>query len=287
MTYCDEYAALISAGVDDALTADERRKLMDHLAACPACREAYTQMLAMHEAFTDWEEDVPGDLAGDVMAQIRKETPAAKRRKRSWLPVAAAAACCALVFIGYQALPRTVEKMAANNAMVVSESTDNSAMFDSADAISTDDAAVYTETDTTTADSECEEHILAGVLTYFRGAPIAPADDAEAAANELPVNDLAAEDDRSVPILTCSESALVDWMTENTDAVGYTSEAEDTGAVTTAWLITLGECEALTSYLDNAGFSYSTAWEQFHAQLPLPEEADLVCVVYLPAQANN
>ena len=60
MKYCDEYAALISAGVDNALTADERKQLMDHLAQCPACREAYTQMMTMHEAFTDWEEDLPG-----------------------------------------------------------------------------------------------------------------------------------------------------------------------------------------------------------------------------------
>jgi len=139
MKYCDEYAALISAGVDNALTADERKQLMDHLAQCPACREAYTQMMTMHEAFTDWEEELPGDLAGSVMEQIRKEQAVTKKRKRSWLPLVAAAACCALVFIGYQSMDIT--QNTADNAVSFQTEIAKSSAVESADVVVTNDSA--------------------------------------------------------------------------------------------------------------------------------------------------
>jgi len=287
MKYCDKYAALISAGVDNALTADERRKLMDHLAECPACREAYTQMLAMHEAFEGWEEELPRDLTGDVMAQIRKEKAVSKRRKRAWLPMAAAAACCALVFIGYHAMPSPA-KNAVNDAAEASETAGSVVMTDDTKAEVFDDSALYqVAAGTAAATDECEEHILEGVLTYFRSAPAAMPAEIENAADEPLADDLTAEDERSVPILTCHESALVDWMAENTSVAGYTAETSETGVTTTAWLISAEECEALIAYLDDATLPYSTAWEQFHADFPLPSDGDLVCVVYLPAQAEN
>ena len=147
MKYCDEYAALISAGVDNALTADERKQLMDHLAQCPACREAYTQMMTMHEAFTDWEEDLPGDLAGSVMEQIRKEKAVNKKRKRSWLPLVAAAACCALVFVSYQNM-NIKQNTAGVNVSAQTENAKSAAVEgDSAmpvmDSVETKDSAAF------------------------------------------------------------------------------------------------------------------------------------------------
>lgn len=283
MNYCEEYAALISAAIDDALTADERRKLMDHLAACPACREAYTQMMTMHEAFADWEEELPGDLTGDVMAKIRKEKALAKRRKRSWLPLVAAAACCALVFLGYQGLnaeSNTVRNAAPvmDTKAVVSESADMAAAPANAAA---DDVSAVTKADDyityTTADNFLtgeEDQLLEGVLTYFRGAPAEEEPMLEVEKNEQE-SEAAMSDKQTLLILTSAEEALVGWMAENTTAVGHTSEEN----ATTAWLITDEECALLTDWLT----AEEIAWEQYQVELPEPNGADVVCVVYLPA----
>ena len=37
----------------------QRAELMEHLAACPACREVYGEMMAMHEAFLELDTPAP------------------------------------------------------------------------------------------------------------------------------------------------------------------------------------------------------------------------------------
>ena len=287
MKYCDEYAALISAGVDNALTADERQKLMNHLAQCPACREAYTQMLLMHEAFTDWDEEIPGDLADDVMTTIRKEKAAAKRRKRSWLPLVAAAACCALVFIGYQGtnfsqntndavLSTTSSKATAPENIVVADTATADA---DADAKTDADSGVsYTTAKEDILTGDEEEQLLEGVLTYFSGAPEAAADDAAADGATAAPTESRSETvpaQQELTVLISSESALVDWMNEYTDAHGYLSE--DDGS--TAWLITTEEYAQLTAWLNEG----SLVWDEQLVELPMASGENLVCVIYLPS----
>ena len=285
MKYCEEFAALISAGVDNALTADERQKLMDHLAQCPACREAYTQMLLMHDAFTDWDEEVPGDLAGDVMATIRKEKAVAKRRKRSWLPLVAAAACCALVFIGYQgtnfsqntndaALNMTTSKATTPESIVVADTVtaDADAKTDA------DNGVSYTTAKEDILTGDEEEQLLEGVLTYFSGVPEAAVDDAAAdGATAVPTESRAETTpaQQELTVLISSESALVDWMNEYTDAHGYLSE--DDGS--TAWLITTEEYAQLTAWLNEG----TLAWDEHLVELPATGSENLVCVIYLPS----
>jgi len=281
MKYCEEYAALISAAVDNVLTADERRKLMDHLAACPACREAYTQMLAMHSAFAGWEEEVPGDLAGDVMAKIRKEKAVSKSRRRSWLPLVAAAACCALVFIGYQGMSResnTVKdaapamdtKAAVSESIAAADTAADTAT--AADHAAAADTFAYTTSAEDFRSGEEGEQLLDGVLTYFSGAPESDAAlDVEKTAQEP---EEVAADAQTLLILTSYEEALVSWMAENTAAQGHTSEEN----ATTAWLITQEEYALLSAWLT----SENIIWEQYLVELPYPEE-DVVCVVYLPS----
>jgi len=279
MKYCDEYAALISAGVDNALTADERKQLMDHLAQCPACREAYTQMMTMHEAFTDWEEELPGDLAGSVMEQIRKEKAVNKKRKRSWLPLVAAAACCALVFVSYQNM-NIKQNTAGINASAQTENAKSiTAESDSAlpvkDSAETEDSAAFDDSVsyTTSADDillgDSEDQLLDGVLTYFRSAP--EETEIETAADE-PVSSVK-ENPQVLTILTSHDTALTEWMEGNTAAEGHTEEG------TTAWLITLGEYDALLVYLNENGI----VWEQILVETPDSDVSDLVCVVQLPS----
>ena len=95
MEPCQEYEALISAVTDGEATEAERRALMEHLSRCADCREAYTQSLLLHDAFSQWEEEAPPELRAAVMEQVRKEPRQKKRSRRSWLPLMAAAACLA------------------------------------------------------------------------------------------------------------------------------------------------------------------------------------------------
>ncbi len=282
MKYCEEYQALISAAVDNALTADERKKLMDHLAECPGCREVYTQMMAMHDAFEDWEEELPGDLTGDVMAKIRKEKALTKSRRRSWLPLVAAAACCALVFIGYQGIQTETNTadfaaMDSNAKAAVTESVADDA---AGRAVETDDSAeespdivTYTASMEDIITGESEEQLLEGVLTYFHSAP--EAKDPSAAEDPIPNAVDAARAQQTLLIITSSDASLPEWMAEYTTQQSYSSEEDDT----TAWLITEAECSALIEWLTTEDLE----WTQYLVELPTEAEEDLVCVVYLPS----
>ena len=74
-------SAVISAAVDGTLSPEEHRQLLEHLADCPACREAYEQTLLLHDTFAAWEEpEVPADLTAAVMGRVRQER--AKNRRR-------------------------------------------------------------------------------------------------------------------------------------------------------------------------------------------------------------
>ena len=282
MEDCTRYAPLISAAVDGEVSPEERRDLMDHLAQCPACRGAYEEMLAMHMAFGELDAEVPGDLAGDVMAEIRSRQK--KPRRRYWLQVGMAAACCALVFLGYRALGPA----AAGNAAPTAADTALTGTADTADdAAATVTARVQSEEDVTAAaapedGTASDEEILESVLTYFQTAPkataytstensaqlqtapdvlTAPADSADAAAGDLPT-------------ISSSDQALADWMEGNTSAKPYTQEG------VTAWLIPLEQYEALERFLAEEAVPYSMDCVQL-VEEPQAQSGEMACVVYL------
>lgn len=102
MRPCEEYEDLISAFLDGALAEPDRKRLMAHLASCPACRAYFDDQTAIHDAFVRGETPAPEDLASAVMDQVRA-TPRKAERKRiflQWQSWAALAACCALVVLG-------------------------------------------------------------------------------------------------------------------------------------------------------------------------------------------
>lgn len=102
MDACQEYEGLISAFIDGEITETERAKLMEHMAACPACQRYFDDQIAIHDALTGLEARAPADFSEKVMARVRatpQERPHEETKRiafPSWRRWAALAACCAL-----------------------------------------------------------------------------------------------------------------------------------------------------------------------------------------------
>ena len=102
MDACREYEGLISAFIDGEITEPERAKLMEHMAACPACQSYFDDQIAIHDALTGLEAQAPADFSEQVMARVRampQERPQEEKKRivfPSWRRWAALAACCAL-----------------------------------------------------------------------------------------------------------------------------------------------------------------------------------------------
>ena len=289
MEQCAQYTALISAAVDGELSAAEREELMDHLVQCPACREVYGEMAAMHQAFSQLDTEVPGDLTGAVMAKVRAQGQIRKPRTY-WWQLTAAAACCALVVLGYQhfygagPMENTADT-AGEAAPYAAVSADTGADAASAPDLEEADTAAPPPApalDSLTTENHREgkagavpsdEEIMEDVLTYFQGGTAA-------------VSAAAAEDQSAeVPCPTLSSGApeLEAWVAENIPDEGYSTG--DSSAQ--AWLLTVPEYEALADYLTQTGVPYTLeGGEALESGEDGPgAEEELVCVVYLGGQA--
>lgn len=75
---CREYEALLGAALSGDITREERRRLMEHTSACPACRAAYGELTRFR---------------GSLLASYRIERPASRAgwrfARRAGLAVAA------------------------------------------------------------------------------------------------------------------------------------------------------------------------------------------------------
>lgn len=97
MTPCEEYEDLVSAFIDGTLAEEDRGRLMEHMAECPACQAYFDDQIAIHDALLQEAEPLPpADLTAAVMGRVR----AKKRARPHWRRWAAAAACCGLVALG-------------------------------------------------------------------------------------------------------------------------------------------------------------------------------------------
>lgn len=71
---CERCRELLSARLDGPLSAGEDSALREHLARCPACREAESQLAVIHNMMAGLEEvPAPEGFAQSVMARIRQE----------------------------------------------------------------------------------------------------------------------------------------------------------------------------------------------------------------------
>lgn len=96
---CDRYTELISAALDGELTAEERRALDGHLAACPECARLLRALSDNAKAMRELDCEVPADLKERIMANLPARQSGKQGRVirwKRWIPVAAAA-CLALI----------------------------------------------------------------------------------------------------------------------------------------------------------------------------------------------
>ena len=108
MTDCDRALELISAGLDGALTPEEKDWLEKHLEHCPACRALDADLASLHQLLPTLAPEPPAELNERIMDAVRAEktvpfpAPGQKkpRRWKAWVSVAAVAA---LVFLGGRA----------------------------------------------------------------------------------------------------------------------------------------------------------------------------------------
>ena len=113
----EQYAALLDAFIDEALSEEDAARVREHLTVCPECRSYVSDALAMRELFPGIEETpVPDDFADSVMSALSAQRiPWRKQWKKAALPLAACVAV-ALLLRGLYVLPTGAMGGGATNA---------------------------------------------------------------------------------------------------------------------------------------------------------------------------
>ena len=65
MSSCEEYRELVSALLDGELSGAQQDEILEHLAACPDCRQ-YREDLTAIRRLLDWEEAQPPEDMMDL-----------------------------------------------------------------------------------------------------------------------------------------------------------------------------------------------------------------------------
>ena len=240
-------SAVISAAVDGTLSPEEHRQLLEHLADCPACREAYEQTLLLHDTFAAWEEpEVPADLTAAVMGRVRQER--AKNRRRPLWRLAAAAACLAVILYGAGiARPDRADHAADDGVSMETSPTE----ADQSDALpgSASEGLPSAAPEVRLADTPSEEQIMEGVITYFNHVP----------------------------------SAETAGIAEGSEEVC----AKQAPKAEAAWLISGEEYEALQAHMETVDMEYEMDWGNTPMVMAVDSgevaesQVGVICVVYL------
>ena len=268
MPDCESYTALINTAVDGDLLPEERARLMEHLASCPACREIYGQMMAIHTAFASWEEEAPPGLTEAVMNRIHTR----RRHPRRWLSLGVAAACCAVVLLGTQVLPSLSPK---NNTARDGDSlslTDEEGDSQNSPA----DALVPSDADDASEPQVSDPPVdptLKAALTYFSsGEPQAEPADGSGGDEDQATSAL------YTATLTCEDAAMAEWMALHIQDEAYVSTDSGEALSAFAWLISYADYTELTAYLAENAIPYR---QESSAEGQSPADGDMIRVVYL------
>ena len=104
MNPCERYEDLLSARLDEALTAQEQADLNAHLETCPHCRKYAQDLQTLHASLLAMAADPPDWMTDAIMEELKEvpfppAKPKQTRKARRWAPLACAAAL-ALVLLG-------------------------------------------------------------------------------------------------------------------------------------------------------------------------------------------
>ena len=265
MESCYEFEALISAAVDGEATEAERRALMEHLSRCEGCREAYTQSLLLHDAFSQWEEEAPEDLCASVMERVRKEPRQKKKARRSWMPLMAAAACLALILVGAQVRDTLRPDVASSSE----EGTPPVSGVDEAEQRDPVNAAAGRADQKEVEAKDPEPRVGADVTQYGTEGPEEDVPDSQEESPHVAAYQTALP----VMTVTCADPAVLTWMEANVAQEGQETESG------TVWVIPSADWLKLEVRLQDGGCIYETTGEKTSDYLT---EEDLVEIVYCP-----
>lgn len=195
MTSCEQYWELISAGLDDALSQEEKHRLECHLNQCPECRAMWEQFrvvesdLAKLQApktdFTDRVIRNTGQIRQDIpftnLSQDRRGGKAGRAQLNAWWKpirtLGVLAACCVLILgigrfvvglnngfsVNEETIERTEESAAYTEEKAVDRDTAESAA-DSAPASDNGNTSAVSG-DTAAADDDVVSAKIAPTLT--------------------------------------------------------------------------------------------------------------------------
>lgn len=119
MKDCEYYQELISRLLDADLTAEEEAALRSHLDSCEECRLVYEAFSGIGGMIVESLEEPPETLHENIMAEIRRAE--IKKKNRRLRPVLTAAACLAVVLIGFFGLKNTLFAAKQAAPMVMAE----------------------------------------------------------------------------------------------------------------------------------------------------------------------
>jgi hypothetical protein len=101
MKYCEDYAALLDAYIDNECSGEERARVEAHLASCDGCRAYVQEVRMISDAFPDVEEtEVPDGFADGVMAAVRADAAPQKKNAGGWAKLWLPRVACLLVLLG-------------------------------------------------------------------------------------------------------------------------------------------------------------------------------------------
>lgn len=104
---CEDVLELISASLDDELTAQQEAQLQAHLDQCGKCRALREELLGLREGCGQLEAAPPPALKEQIMAALpAQDRETAKKRRSRWKSWAAMAAALALIAVAAWRLPQ-------------------------------------------------------------------------------------------------------------------------------------------------------------------------------------
>ena len=158
---CEEALILISGHLDQTNSPQEEAQLQLHLKTCPSCRSLFQEMTLDDQNLRAMEAQPPAHFCEDVMAAIRMEKAAPKKKRRIWPVAATAAAAALLLAIGVKSLPgfqaETADTAAAESmAVTTMETSTEMAVYDgsSTENRKAEEAILQEETEEVEADPD-------------------------------------------------------------------------------------------------------------------------------------
>jgi hypothetical protein len=247
---CEEYQEMISASLDDELTAEELTELHAHMASCPDCRLMYDAFCGISGAMADDLAEPPAELLSGVMLKINAANAAGRKKRRVPIRrIAATAACLAVILLGVSQLDLFRMGSADSNNAAPAAAPMDAAADDTASAELRDTDACAPQSGSADSDAAAPEPNYFGIEPGVEEGNFAGKDGAALYENNSPADDNGSPFPPSgaFDATQTTESAAGTLFTGITAAALYSPDAPDVPVSRTTDAAALAELETLLS----------------------------------------